>query len=366
MFEKEKAMADEIEIELRTNPKYKTFFEQYSKSSIDFFIGSYKHMKAGWVTHGERYLKYEQDRILKFNEIAEHKLWEIQHVKLFNLQCLWRAEQITIPEIKISCDFEYWDNLIENCPFLPPISEDEFNLYREYILTEDADLSLEPCNGLIRSWQNYDEIKDSYENQDASGINFPGWYLFYYKHLGRNPYSFLPNIRGDKEEFYKNLYYDQPMEKVVSSQPQIQRDERPIFSYYGLKNLEDFMNKFEKQKVIQYAKAIEDNRKLNSDWKLDDALDTLKHANEKVSVASFDDDWRTAIIKTADSYIKKKVHTALEHVYDNYLHRLKLGIAFKYHQSESNIDFAKEESEFYQECILTGRKLNNEPEDFNF
>ncbi len=366
MFEEEKIKANEIENDLRTNPRYKSFFEQYSKCSIDFFIGTYKHMKAGWLTHGEMYMESERERILKYDDIAEQKLWEIQQIKLFDLQCLWRAEQITIPGIQICCDFLYWEKRIENCPFISPISEDEFNFYREYILTEDADLDREPYHGENDSWQDYDEIKKSYENDNDFKINVPKLYLFYYSRCGGNPCSLLPDIRGEKEEFYKNLYYHQPKEEVVSNQPKNQMDERPIFSYYGLDKLTDFMNKFEERKVIEYAKVIKYVIDIDHDQELDNALETLKHADERVAVASSTDDWRTAVIKTANLYDKKKVYHAFEHAYDNYLRRLKLGIAFKFHQPESNIDFAKEESEFYQECILTGRKLNNEPEDLNF
>ena len=113
----------EVEEDLTNNPRYKEFFEKYSTSSVKSFIDSYKSGKANWTMWGETFSAMEQEKILKYTTIANNKLWEIQQKKLFNLQCQWRAEAITIPEITISYEFTYWEKFIEQCPFLPPISE---------------------------------------------------------------------------------------------------------------------------------------------------------------------------------------------------------------------------------------------------
>jgi len=105
---------------------------------------------------------------------------------------------------------------------------------------------------------------------------------------------------------------------------------------------------------------------LNHDDELNEALSTLKNAEERVEIESTNDDWRTAVIKTANLYMKRKVYIALENVYNNYLRWLKLGIAFKPHQDEKRIDEVKSMVNSLSDTILQGRRLNNEPADFNF
>jgi len=42
----EAKLEKEIEKDLRTNPKYKEFYEKYNSNSIEIFIESYKKRKA--------------------------------------------------------------------------------------------------------------------------------------------------------------------------------------------------------------------------------------------------------------------------------------------------------------------------------
>ncbi|MFA6978966.1 MAG: hypothetical protein WC209_06535 [Ignavibacteriaceae bacterium] len=364
----EAELEKEIENDLRTNPKYTSFFNQYSKSSVDLFINDYKKKKVRWLTYGERYMRDEQHRILRYNSIAEQKLWEIQQVKLFNTQCLWRSEQIKIPQIEIAMDFVYWEKAIENCPFLSPISEEEYNLYREYMLTDEADTDPDPYRWSIHSWQNYGEIHDSFidEDDDDSTLDVPEWYLFYFNRTGYNPCSILEDIRGQKEDFYRTLYFNRPEVIEQRNKPQPEYDKRPYFHYYTDEAQLNFIEQFEERKVIEYAKALKYYLDLDNDDELEAALDTLKKADERIEIISPNDDWRTAVIRTANQYVKRKIYAALEHTYKSYLRRLNLGIAFEFHNSTDAIESKKELAAFYKKTILEGRKLNNEPEDFNF
>ncbi|MCK9210552.1 MAG: hypothetical protein M0P61_06950 [Ignavibacteriaceae bacterium] len=359
-------LENEIEHDLRTNPKYLSFFAQYNKSSIDNFIDFYKKKKAGWLTYGKTYLENEQYRILKYNEIAEQKLWEIQQVKLFDTQCLWRAEQITIPEIKTSYDFLYWEKVIETCPFLSPISENEFNLYREYILTEDSNLEADPFHWTFDGWQEYNTFKSLYQSDDDSELDSPEWYLYYNNMRCGNPCLQLPDIRGEKEGFYRNLYFNRPEVQASKNKFQKEMDHRPYFYYDQGSNFLDFLTRFEERKVIEYAKIMNYVNDRDDDDELDSALETLKKAEERVEIDSTNDDWRTAIIKTANLYTKRKIYAALEDAYCSYLRWLKLGIAFKTHQDEKRISNTKIMVNTLNESIITGRMLNNEPADFNF
>ena len=183
----------QIENDLRTNPKYKSFFDNYHADSIESFIKHYGYKKAFWLEHGENFADLEERSLLHYSEKAFERLWDIQQKKLFNLQCQWRAGAITLPGIECTYDFYYWEHKIRECPFLTPVSNEEYELYRDYILTPDFESS-----PLKIDWQNYDEIKEEYQNNDGISVT-PEWYMFYDSRMG-NIMGQLPDVKGEKEE----------------------------------------------------------------------------------------------------------------------------------------------------------------------
>ena len=96
------------------------------------FVNYYARQKAMGIRFGVFYIRQNEKRDLKYYNEAEKNLWLIQQKKLFNQQCLWRAEKITLPEVEITADFQYWEEHIKVCSFLEPITEDEFNIFVDY------------------------------------------------------------------------------------------------------------------------------------------------------------------------------------------------------------------------------------------
>jgi hypothetical protein len=90
----------EVEQTLRTEPRFVNFFQGYNATSVENFIRSYKWLKAFILQHGNRWLEKEEQESLKWINAAQKHLGYIQQKKLFDAQCLWRAEQLTIPEIE--------------------------------------------------------------------------------------------------------------------------------------------------------------------------------------------------------------------------------------------------------------------------
>jgi len=359
-LEREKIIK-EVEADLINNPRYKEFFEQYNASSVRSFIDSYKSGKANWMMWGENFSLIEERKILKYISIANDKLWEIQQKKLFNLQCQWRAETIKIAEINISYDFMYWEQFIKLCPFLSPISETEYELYREYILSED--FNSEPLD--FNRWQDYEQYKSEYVNSDESFL--PEWYEFYDQRMGTNSLFLLPDTRGEKENYYLKLFYDEqrrlkPELYAVNSN----RDQRPYLNYYDSKTLAEFVETFEDMKIREAYRAMRSTQleSLDYDGSLTDAIEILKQAGNIELI--YAGDWRESILKTARNYEKEKIHQAFSIAYKNYLNRLKLGIGFNHDLSDVNIKHTTELVNGYKERILKGRVLNGEPEDFNF
>lgn len=361
-IEKEKkigVMISETKKELQTNPVYKEFFEKYNPASIESFIENYALKKTRYLTFGEMLKENEENAFIRRQMEAEERLWEIQRKKLFNLECQWRAEMIKIQGIEITLDFEYWEKNIENCPFLSPIAQDEFDLYHEYILSEEfSDFNLDYL------WMGYNEIKESLKEDDA----IPPWYEYFDNHMGTGSLLWLPDIRGEKEEYYLRILreHNSPKEKIKPGRRRklTKTDPRPYLYGHELSNIEEFIKKFENSKVLEYFYLYE--KELNSsNNELERALNVLKEADEKVPVEQ-NEDWRGAIIHAAKRYEQRKLAAACQKAYSQYLYRTKVGIAHEVHSSDSNIAWAKEWAEQVKHQIIQAREISGEPADLNF
>ncbi|MDP4173803.1 MAG: hypothetical protein Q8933_07535 [Bacteroidota bacterium] len=360
-IEKEKkigAMINEAKKELKTNPIYKEFFEKYNPASIDSFIENYALKKTRYLTFGEMLKENEENALIRRQMEAEERLWEVQRKKLFNLECQWRAEMIKIPEIEITLDFEYWEKNIENCPFLNPISQDEFDLYYQYLLSDEFnDFNLDFL------WMGYMEIKESIKEND----NIPPWYDYFDNHMGTGSLLWLPDVRGEREEYYLKVWkdYNSPKDKASAKRKKKIKNSDPRPNLYGheLSNIEEFIKRFENNKILEYFYLYE--KELNtSNNELERALNILKEADEKVPIDQ-SEDWRSAVIHAAKRFEQRKLASACRQAYSQYLYRIKVGIAHEVHSSDSNITWAKEWSQQVKERIIQARTLLGEPADLN-
>ena len=354
-------LRNEIENDLLTNPKYKDFFEMYSAFSIKNFINSYKYSKAHWIEFSDHFAKAEERQILKYSELAFEKLWEIQQKKLFDMQCLWRAESLQIPVIETSHDFMYWEQAITQCSFVPAINENEYDLYCEYLLSD----SYQDNVSLSDRWQDYDTFKKQYLDS-REGISKPEWYFYYDTRMGTGSLLSLPDVRGDKEEFYRNLFFENDKlenpEKYIIKEPS---DKRPVFKYYEKEVLEEFINEFETAKVKESYRLAKVKKHLDVEMD-DDILDALEILKETAEVSFISaTNWRDSIILTAKQVEKESTFKAMSNAYKNYHKRLESGIAFP-GSPEKDLEFTLQLIKIFKDQIIKGRVLNGEPADFNF
>jgi|YNPMSStandDraft_2_1061718.scaffolds.fasta_scaffold00120_3 hypothetical protein len=346
--------------DLKTNPKYKEYFERFNYASVQNFIQAYALKKYAMLKYGESYLKNEEREFLQKKQKAERRLWEIQQKKLFNLQCLWRAEKIKIPEISVSYDFFYWEKNIENCPFLDPISEEDFDLYYEYILSDQFKEI-----DWIYSWQDYDRIKEEYHKE---GGQIPEWYAFYDARRGTEDYLLMEDIRGNKEKFYLEVWHNYQMKKYGNIEaPDIYKryDERPDLNIYDPYVVEDFIKRFESPKLLEYYRAYRRNVEEIQDPELDMALEILRNADEKVEIQA-NEDWREAVILAARNYQKRQIAIAHRQSYQNYLYRNIYQIAHEVHAEEFEIQWYKDLADQMKARIIEARVILGEPPNLDF
>ena len=151
------------------------------------------------------YRKRHEEEQLKFYNAEEEALWEIQQKKLFNYQCLWRAERVVTEHVETEMDFNYWSRNIKNCAFIKPISDEEFNMYKDYYETKEVDDFDETFKYI--DWQDYHTYKEEAKG-DEETISYPEWYEYYDMREGTNALMLLPDIRGEKEGFYLDLLHE--------------------------------------------------------------------------------------------------------------------------------------------------------------
>lgn len=96
-----------VKEELRTEERFVNYFKDFDPESVASFIESYAHDRYMWMRHGPMYKEINDKEDTKWiNKACEH-LGFIQQKKLFDAQCLWRAEKVKFEEVDVCYDFVY-------------------------------------------------------------------------------------------------------------------------------------------------------------------------------------------------------------------------------------------------------------------
>jgi hypothetical protein len=361
-MEKNTKTTEEIKKELFENTAMQEYLKNFYDTSVASFIDSFATYKSMWLQYGDMYAEIREDDSIKWVSRASEHLKYIQQKKMFDMQCLWRAEKIEIDGVALCYDFQVWEKDILNCPFLEPITEDDIALYSEYLFSSNS--GEEEDHFYYESWQDYDEIVEAYKT-DNSNRDFPDWYDFYNNRRGTGSYMSLPNTRGEKEEFYMDLGREYNQKKNETNDPSPAPVIQPEFlSFYDKKQRDWFVKTFETKEVQQQYEAFEwhkDKDDIKED--LESSLATLYSAEEPV-IMEAGLNWAEAIKKTATKYTCKKTAEALPEAWEQYMMNIQMNIAFPTvtdkHKTEDYI------RNMYKDGILLGRKLNGETEDLNF
>ncbi|MBC7523351.1 MAG: hypothetical protein H7239_02790 [Flavobacterium sp.] len=341
--------------ELDENEAVNPFFEPYREGAKKNFLDAYIHSKYGWHKYGDMYQKIHEARRELWIDEGHKQLEAILQKKLFDLQCLWRAEQLTFKEIEICYDFEIWENDVFNCPFLDLITEEEIDLYHDFLMQDALDRN----DIEFDNWQNYDEIKEGNQNIEESYL-MPEWYDYHNSRTGKGVLLLMGDIRGEKEDFYMNLVHEKERkekpEQYVASEP------RPYFNYLDDEVIKFFVTTFEDETA---QKNYHQHSKLylgsdNDAMRYYELLEELNGLHDLVPVPSHYD-FREALEKGYNRYYLNKIAEHLPIAYEQYLFHKKMGLSF-----ESKKDEMIDVRVFLTKRILKGRELNGEERNFNF
>ena len=387
--------------DLAANKKAQKYFRKYDPSSIAAQIDSYAWRKAKWMVNKE-----QNEWCLEFNGLqtplaAQTCLGNIQQKKLFDKQCLWRAEMFQHPAIETTSDFNHWEHNILNCPFIEPVSEDDIALYIRF-LNEYLGENL----AFLGSWQDYNSYnsnhatvikmmqedkedkedandeedeeemygeEDEYDDEDDEkqpGSLMPPWYLFVNQYRDDAHYLLLPDKRQEKEWFYSRKAHAEQVAEATERQKINPPDRRPYFHLFQKEEIENFINQVEDnpEEIINayrvHEKLYNDPEEEKNMYWVKEAWEELKDCLEPFPIAAGISDWKKALIKTAKQWKNTKIARALPMHYDEYLFRRSAGIASPF-DADQEATYRRMAND-YKESILRGRELSGEPRDLNF
>ncbi len=347
--------------ELDQNEAVQNYFKSFNPSSVEDFVNSYISSKHLWYKFGDMYKEIMDSNQSQWIELAHEHLQIILQKKLFDLQCLWRAEQIKLEGVEICFDFDVWENDIFNCPFLEPISKSDIVLYQEYLAKGDLEFFRFSIGD---GWQDYDQIKEAYHG-DNSDFETPPWYEFHNLRTGNTKLLLLPDIRGDKESFYSNLYFkNRELQKSKQEeQPTtiLSHDTRPRLSMYDREIAPFFVKTFESKEIQNkynyYTEANSDDR----DDFLEETFRDMLDAKESIPIKAHYD-FKQAIRLAYNDYKCNKIIEHLPLALEQYQFNIKMGFFIQGEQKS----FYRELRKTIYEQLLDGKTLNGEERSLDF
>ena len=354
--------------ELVNSKRAKEYLKNYSSYSIDGFIKSYASKKAHLAQcydfYQQTYLEKESTD-LGYQKKAEDLLLAILQKKLFNMQLLWRAGDLEIDGIEICYDFQFWEKYIASCPFINPITENEVEMAKDFLLLDSEVDQFERYSGV--SWQDYDD--NMARDEHGNLRDMPEWYDFYDRRMGTDILLLLPNYKGAREEFYMTLTCEEN-KKNNPSKNEYKVDKKQVIIGYG-RDITDFAQYFESDKyfieLFKYYSFYQEmeNRDPNGD-DIREAIEILFTADRPVYFPSHLN-WDQAIIETARRYSNTRIVEAIDFVFEQYNLMKDLGIS-KYEPIEKIKEEYKKDMivGIYKDSILKGRVLNGESRNFKY
>lgn len=315
--------------DLRTNERYQAFFQKYKPDGIENFIRQYA---------GEKFQLHERKAILysnadfrrsEFLKEAERFLNIILQKKLFNLQCLWRANLIELPLVEFTKDFDYFGSHIADCPFIEPITEEELEVGIRFLLEEDDE-----TDPYFDDWQNYEGFKvwddDDDDDDDVANLKtvyyargeiIPDFYLYYDKCLKTSHLFNLPDVRWEKEKYYFDAIREMNRRKnaLESKEETVYEPYFPSLSYFS--GHTEFVESFE-DRTTQELFAIESEGKTYKfREEIDDDIDfliKLRRQGEEIALVPHTD-WLAGIQQTVIAVTKRKTAEMLPYAYQTYM-----------------------------------------------
>lgn len=347
-MERDKKRVAEIAGEVGSNTWFIEYSQKYAPNSVEAFIQRYAEQKVDMETRGDIYLKRDERDMENLIIEANRGLYAIQYKKLFDLECLWRAEKIKLPGIQLTWDFK---NISENIlagDIPDPITEDDVRLYQEFLKTQEACFYEWGCD-----YPDYESVKD---DLDSDELELPEYFEFHNLRTGHQVYLQLPDIRGEKEDFYHSLYFERQRKL---NPPKPYKEHKPFLSSW-YDTLIEVAEKIGDRKFARYLKSVVDRMDKDPNYMVDWAYTYLCEVKDNHLIRLNPNiAWMDALYEAAKMHQNQIVSDMLPRVWEEY--KMKREMKIGYEKGKSIWDVER-----WKEIILGGRELNGEPRDFDF
>lgn len=362
-----------FEAELLASPAFAAAMAPYNPSGHASFAASYSSGKADLYTKGPTTVEAQSTKFLQFREAAADVLWHIQQKKLFDLQCQWRAEQLTLPQIYQCHDFNTWSHYIDRCDWLSPITADEVACYEAYLRSDSYD------HESATMWQQYEDFKlsEDPDRQHEADEELPAWYAYHNAVTGAGALLSLPDIRGAKEEVYRDLWRAENQQEQEATQPESEKMPWPP-SCSGPDDIAPFLDLFEAStdlpRLHRWRQAVKQAR-VQESWALEQAeywyVCVLHNAGEAWPIKA-NADWRMALREAGIDYWRIHVADVLHEVWQEGEQHRAMGLPVtaptgsRHIRPFEEIQWGLADTNFWSNSILRGRELAGEPRNFDF
>ena len=362
------ALQKEWEEEVKINPKVQAFLEPYKQSDIQNLYQKYALNKMLAFKNAKLYRHMNESNKNQWIDIALKHLCIIQQKKLFDAQCKWRAGQEIFDDVEICYDFKIWELDVMNCLFIEQPTSYDVEMYCDY-LTQGENVALEYYNA--NDWQDYKELKEAYAKNEENA-NLPDWYEFHNSRTGNGILLTLPDLKGKLEKIYLKLANEEENKHKPPTEPYIPPPDADKL----------FLNYYDKQIQLELARHIENKEMFNifkeyveateykGTWEYENAERNFKYLseiNEEIIPIESHQDYRVALSRACQKFRCKKIAEHLPLALEHYLTKKKLKqMGIDPYENKVNNDLYIRIRKEIAERILQGRKVNNEPLDFNF
>lgn len=345
---------EDIIHDLETNPRYKPFFDKYGSTFKLIFIHAYAKLKQDCLKYKEGWENEVDEDEIDWMSKAYDQFGIIQHKKLFDLQCLWRADQIELKDIEISNEFIMWNYDIMRCPLIEPLSKADVALYKEFLRSDEIDIE-------YARWysQHYDQVKRDFFDEEDEPLPFIQYMKFHNERTGNN-YLLLPDHVGEREKAYMKMHHRKI--EFEGTRPKF-KSEKTDEERKLTRNMDDTMAKFVhtyESKEVQFAhdnfKAFLKDKRTSEDLEpMDQMIYKLWIGN---STVPFDSSvsWRKAIYKAYRKHMCTMLEPYLDLAFEEYKLKEQTGLI----DEPIHVGTIEKTVEMYKKMYSEGRAWNEE------
>lgn len=358
---------DDFRDRISSDPDVMAYLDQFTESSVEHFIDQYlkkrKFIVDNEVYKLQRQLKYPR----RVSSEAVEFFWRIQHKKLFDAQCLWRARKIDIPQIKIVYDFSYWESALKYCPFITPVQPDEVELLKRFLLEKGYEIGIDEAFGV--TLQDYDLFRG--ENDEDGDDYYPAFYDYWDLFKGTSMIRKLPDVRGEVEDHYRGLAIDKLREdrlaEGITPKPYVPFQFLSSFDSDHVMAFIDIVGDTEYKKIYTRHLEGENKRAEAEDFDLLELAMDSAGMPTNYPLLTIYPSWRQNIAATISKYKHEVYAGELDHIYEMYCMEREMGIDQDPSEDEMyNLEGTQKDCEVFRGYILDGREAAGEPRDWSF